>query len=54
MESRILGPLEVVDRGSAVPLGGPKQRALLSVLLLTPNLYAPTEPGGGESRLLPQ
>src|SRR5690242_13246408 len=37
MEFRILGPLEVVDRGGAVALGGPKQRALLVVLLLTPN-----------------
>ena len=31
---RILGPLEVVDREQAVLLGGPKQRALLAILLL--------------------
>jgi DNA-binding SARP family transcriptional activator len=37
MEFRILGPLEVVDRGRVVSLGGPKQRALLGALLLTPN-----------------
>src|SRR5262245_39798261 len=37
MEFRILGPLEVVDGGRAVALGGPKQRALLAALLLTPN-----------------
>lgn len=37
MEFRILGPLEVEDDGRAVALGGPKQRALLAVLLLTPN-----------------
>ena len=37
MEFRILGPLEVVDRGRPVAPGGPKQRALLAVLLLTPN-----------------
>jgi DNA-binding SARP family transcriptional activator len=37
MEFRILGPLEVVDRGRPVALGGPKQRALLAALLLTPN-----------------
>ena len=37
MDFRILGPLEVVDRGHAVALGGPKQRALLTALLLTPN-----------------
>jgi DNA-binding SARP family transcriptional activator len=37
MEFLILGPLEVVDRGHAVELGGPKQRTLLAALLLTPN-----------------
>jgi DNA-binding SARP family transcriptional activator len=37
MEFRILGPLEVVDDGRAIALGGPKQRALLAALLLTPN-----------------
>jgi DNA-binding SARP family transcriptional activator len=37
MEFRILGPLEVVDAGGAVPLGGVKQRTLLALLLLTPN-----------------
>lgn len=33
MEFRILGPLEVFDRGRPLPLGGPKQRALLAILL---------------------
>jgi len=33
-EFRILGPLEVVDAGTTVGLGGQKQRALLAVLLL--------------------
>ena len=37
MEFRILGPLEVLDEGRAVPLGGSKQRALLAVLLLHAN-----------------
>lgn len=37
MEFRILGPLEVVDAGRPVPLGGSKQRTLLALLLLTPN-----------------
>jgi DNA-binding SARP family transcriptional activator len=37
MEFRILGPLEVVDEGRDVPLGGVKQRTLLALLLLTPN-----------------
>jgi hypothetical protein len=31
---RILGPLEVVDHERPVSLGGPKQRALLAILLL--------------------
>lgn len=37
MEFRILGPLEVVDGERAVSLGGPKQRALLAILLLHAN-----------------
>src|SRR4029450_11103881 len=37
MEFRILGPLEVVDRGHALALGGPRQRALLALLLTRPN-----------------
>jgi DNA-binding SARP family transcriptional activator len=34
VEFRILGPLEVVEHDQSVVLGGPKQRALLAVLLL--------------------
>lgn len=34
MEFRILGSLEVVDQGVVLPLGGPKNRALLALLLL--------------------
>src|ERR671939_339709 len=37
MQFRILGPLEVDDDGRQIPLGGPKQRALLGVLLLHAN-----------------
>ena len=33
----ILGPLEVLRSSRAVPLGGPRQRAVLAVLLLQPN-----------------
>ena len=33
----ILGPLEVRRSGRAVPLGGPRQRAVLALLLLEPN-----------------
>ena len=34
MEFRILGPLEVLDGGRQIPLGGAKQRSLLALLLL--------------------
>jgi DNA-binding SARP family transcriptional activator len=37
MEFRILGPLEVLQEGRAVALGGSRQRALLAVLLLHAN-----------------
>jgi DNA-binding SARP family transcriptional activator len=37
LEFRILGPLEVRADGVSVPLGGPKQRALLGLLLLSAN-----------------
>jgi DNA-binding SARP family transcriptional activator len=37
MEFHILGPLEAVADGRAVPLGGSKQRALLTLLLLHAN-----------------
>ncbi|MDQ3995375.1 MAG: AAA family ATPase, partial [Actinomycetota bacterium] len=37
MKFRILGPLEVVADGNALDLGGPKQRALLAILLLEAN-----------------
>src|SRR5919108_6408627 len=34
VDFRVLGSLEVVDRGREIPLGGAKQRAVLAVLLL--------------------
>jgi WD40 repeat protein/DNA-binding SARP family transcriptional activator len=37
LEFRILGPLAVRVDGSPVPIGGPKQRALLALLLLSAN-----------------
>jgi DNA-binding SARP family transcriptional activator/ABC-type branched-subunit amino acid transport system substrate-binding protein/DNA-binding beta-propeller fold protein YncE len=36
-EFRILGPLEVSDEGREIDIGGPRQRALLAVLLLHGN-----------------
>src|SRR5262245_66192644 len=36
-EYGILGPLEVWRSGRAVPLGGPRQRAVLALLLLEAN-----------------
>ena len=44
MEFRLLGPLEVVDDGGEpVPLGGRRPRAVLALLLLTPNRAVSTE-----------
>jgi DNA-binding SARP family transcriptional activator/DNA-binding beta-propeller fold protein YncE len=37
LEFRVLGPLEVRAGGTPLPLGGPKQRALLALLLLHAN-----------------
>jgi DNA-binding SARP family transcriptional activator len=37
MDFRILGPLEALDQGQAIRLGGEKQRALLAALLLHAN-----------------
>ena len=37
MHFRILGPLEVVEDGRSLELGGPRQRALLAILLLRAN-----------------
>jgi WD40 repeat protein/DNA-binding SARP family transcriptional activator len=37
LEFRILGPLAVLADGEPVPIGGPKQRALLALLLLSSN-----------------
>src|SRR5215213_4740739 len=37
IEFRILGPLEAVEGRSPVRLGGPRQRALLAILLLNAN-----------------
>jgi predicted ATPase/DNA-binding SARP family transcriptional activator len=43
MEFRILGPLEVLDEGRRVALGGSKPRALLALLLLHPGETLGTE-----------
>jgi DNA-binding SARP family transcriptional activator len=43
MEFRILGPLEVLDGDRVLPLGGPKQRAVLAVLVLHANRVVSTE-----------
>jgi DNA-binding SARP family transcriptional activator len=37
MEFRILGPLEMRVHGEVVAVGGPRQRALLAMLLLSAN-----------------
>jgi DNA-binding SARP family transcriptional activator/predicted ATPase len=43
MDFRILGPLEVVDDGRTLELGGARQRALLAILLLHRNEVVPTD-----------
>jgi predicted ATPase/DNA-binding SARP family transcriptional activator len=43
MEFRILGPLEVWDRGRSLPLGAAKQRALLAILLIRANQVVATD-----------
>jgi DNA-binding SARP family transcriptional activator len=43
LEFRILGPLEVIQDGEPVPLGGPKQRATLAILLLDANRVVSVE-----------
>jgi DNA-binding SARP family transcriptional activator len=43
MEFRILGPLEVVDDGRVLPLGAPRQRALLAALLVRPSEIVSTD-----------
>jgi DNA-binding SARP family transcriptional activator/streptogramin lyase len=43
MEYRILGPLEVFDRGVELRLGGRQQRALLALLLLRRNTHVSTD-----------
>ncbi|MEU5902997.1 BTAD domain-containing putative transcriptional regulator [Micromonospora sp. NPDC047527] len=39
MQFRLLGPPEILRGGRVVPLGGPKQQALLALLLLRPNRF---------------
>ena len=43
MEFRVLGPLEVSTAGQPLSLGGPKQRAVLALLLLNANAVVPRD-----------
>ena len=43
MEFRMLGPLEVEDEGSVLPLRGPRQKALLAALLVSANEVVPDD-----------
>lgn len=43
MEFRILGPLEVVEHGTPISLGGARQRAVLALLLTRPNEVVSTD-----------
>ena len=42
LQFRVLGPVEVIDGGQSLPLGGPKQRALLADLILNAGRIVPT------------
>ena len=43
VDFRILGPLEVAGDAGAIKLGGPRQRAVLTILLLRANQVVPVE-----------
>ena len=43
MEFRILGPLEVLENGRQINLGGAKQKTLLATLLLRANEVVPID-----------
>ena len=43
MEYRLLGPVEVEREGRVLPLGGPKQRAVLAILLLRRESSVPSD-----------
>ena len=43
MQFRVLGPVEVVDRGEPVDIGTPRQRALLARLLVDANTVVPLD-----------
>ena len=43
MRFRVLGPLEVSENGHLVPLGGPRQRAVLAHLLVRADQVVPAE-----------
>jgi predicted ATPase/DNA-binding SARP family transcriptional activator len=43
LEFRLLGPVEAVQDGKPVPLGGPRQRMLLALLLLEPGRPVPAD-----------
>jgi DNA-binding SARP family transcriptional activator len=47
-EFQILGPVEVIEAGRPLPLGGPRQRALLALLLLHANEVVPADRLVGE------
>lgn len=62
VEFRVLGPLEAAVAGQTVPLGGPKQRAILALLVLNANEVVPRDrliddvwgeepPGSGPARV---
>jgi ABC-type branched-subunit amino acid transport system substrate-binding protein/DNA-binding SARP family transcriptional activator len=43
VEFRVLGPLEAIHGGTALALGGPRQRLVLAILILEANRVVPTD-----------
>ena len=43
MRFQVLGPLEVTRERASIPLGGPKQRAVLAHLIVRANQVVPTD-----------
>jgi predicted ATPase/DNA-binding SARP family transcriptional activator/Tfp pilus assembly protein PilF len=43
LDVRVLGPIEAISNGAPLPLGGPRQRALLALLALEPGRIVPAD-----------
>src|SRR5258708_37123908 len=48
-EVRVLGPVRAIRRGREIALGGPRERAVLALLLLVPGRAVPAGPLAGRA-----